>query len=83
MLYNWDHGKMKPPQTLLDKCHRVMLKDPVHNLHTIRRWCFDNLNSFFWWEFHDLGDFPKDYKKAGIFWIGTDEDVVLFNLKWQ
>lgn len=82
ILYNSpDRDLFKPPKPLLDRCRRVMLKDPKHRLHDIRRWCHDNLDSFIWWEFH-TGNHNEDYEQAGVFWIGDDKDVVLFNLKW-
>ena len=82
-MYVNTHTIQRPPQDLLDQCHRVELQDPKAKFWQMKRWCREQHLSLVWSDAWDLSDFSATYDTGYEFYFIDDKDATIFTLKFK
>jgi hypothetical protein len=79
-----NRDQFKPPQDVLNQCHRVDVDGDKHNPKNMRTWAREHCESFIWWESTDMSDIsswpgPDNYCS---YYFYKDADATAFRLRW-
>lgn len=77
---DWEKSIPKPPKALLEKCFTVYSTESKP--HIKKRWALKHCNSFVFMDVEWLVD-GRGGTDTYIFYFGTEEDKLMFALKWK
>jgi hypothetical protein len=73
-----------PPQQVLDKCHQVLITDPVVKMWEMKRWCRTQELSLIWSESVGTEDVSgSPYDEIAAFYFIDAQDATMFSLKFK
>lgn len=73
----------RPPDSVLDRCHQVLIGDPAFHVKRMRSWCYDNNLSLVWWELVETADVGTEYDEVAAFYFADGKDATVFSLRYK
>ena len=87
-VYSDEWKKLKPPDDVLRKCHRVLLTDVDAGgmgeaFWKIKKWCKEYCKSFVWMDVTDVSDSSYQWDEIAAFYFYDSRDAVMFTIKYK
>jgi hypothetical protein len=73
----------RPPDTVLERCHQVLIGDPAFRMWQMKRYCRDNNLSLVWSELVETTDVSVYFDEVSAFYFIDPADATLFTLKFK
>jgi hypothetical protein len=73
----------RPTDEALDKCHQILIGDPVVPMWRMKKWCYENNLSLVWYELVETADVSPTVDAVAGFWFIDGRDATLFSLKYK
>ena len=73
----------KPPDSVLNRCHQVLIGDPAFHVKRMRSWCYENQLSLVWWELVETADVSDYFDQVAAFYFANARDATMFSLKFK
>ena len=73
----------RPPDSVLDRCHQVLIGDPTFRMWQMKRYCREQNLSLVWSELVDTTDVSVYFDEVSAFYFIDPADATLFRLKFK
>jgi hypothetical protein len=73
----------RPPDSVLERCHQVLIGDPAFRMWQMKRYCRDNNLSLVWSELVETTDVSVYFDEVSAFYFIDPADATLFRLKFK
>ena len=73
----------RPPDSVLDRCHQVLIGDPAFKYWRMKNWCFEQELSLVYAEMLETADISPDYDHVVAFYFAEGRDATVFSLKFK
>jgi hypothetical protein len=78
-----NYSLKRPPEKLLDQCHRVIISDPAFLMWRMKKYCQEQELSLVWSELVDTSDIDYNYDHMAAFYFIDSHDATMFTLKFK
>jgi hypothetical protein len=73
----------RPAESVLDRCHLVVVNDPAFRMWAMKKYCRENNLSLLWSELVDTSDASAFFDEAAAFYFIAPADATLFRLRFK
>ena len=73
----------RPAESVLDRCHEVIVNDPAFRMWAMKKYCRENNLSLVWSELVDTADVSAFFDEAAAFYFVDPADATFFRLKFK
>jgi hypothetical protein len=73
----------RPPDTVLERCHQVLIGDPAVRMWQMKQYCRDNNLSLIWSELVETSDVSVYFDEVSAFYFIDPADATLFRLRFK
>ena len=73
----------RPAESVLDRCHEVIVNDPAFRMWAMKKFCRENNLSLVWSELVDTADVSAFFDEAAAFYFVDPKDATFFRLKYK